>query len=199
MVEPKTGKPEPSTPEVVTYDDHQVITPDHEPLRQAVVPAKPLDPDPVERAEQALSRLEGKFATWMNDDCKKLDGARNEIKSAGLNEKNRQALFRAADDIKGNGRTLGFPEVAPAADSLCRLLEHSPDIERISLPLIEQHVDAIRAIVREHGRHDIKTIATVLTTKLRQVTEEFLVHENRHRPDYLQATASPPLAPGEFF
>jgi hypothetical protein len=31
------------------------------------------------------------------------------------------------------------------------------------------------------------------------VTDEFLAAENRHRPDYLQAISSPPLAPSEPF
>jgi chemotaxis protein histidine kinase CheA len=183
--------------DTVTYSDHQVITPDHQNLRHAVVPAGPLDGDPIARAEKALSRLSGEFADWMNDDCKKLDAARNDIKANGLNEKNREPLFRAADDVKGNARTLGFAEAAPAANSLCRLLEHSPDVARISIALIEQHVDAIRAIVREHDRKDISMIASVLTDRLRQVTEEFLVQENRHRPGYLESTTGPSLAPGE--
>jgi len=189
----------PTKEETVTFADHQVITPDNETLRQAVVPAGPHDGDPIARAEKALSRLSGEFAEWMAKDCKKLDAVRNEIKANGLNENNHEALFRAADDVKGNARTLGFPEAAPAANSLCRLLEHTPDFQRISVALIEQHVDAIRAIVREHDRKDIATIASVLTSRLRQVTEEFLVQENRHRPDYLESTASPSLAPGESF
>jgi hypothetical protein len=42
-------------------------------------------------------------------------------------------------------------------------------------------------------------IARALTSKLRQVTDEFLAAENKHRPDYLKAISSPPLAPGEQF
>ena len=189
----------PKPPEVVNFSDHQVIKPDIQALRNAVVPGTAFDVNLVERAEKALQRLSGEFAEWMNDDCKKLDAARADIKANGLNDTNRADMFRAADDIKGNARTLGFPEAAPAADSLCRLLEHTPDINRIPIDVVEQHVDAIRAIVREYGRKDIKTIANVLTTRLRQVTEEFLVQENRHRPDYLATVAGPPLAPGDSY
>ncbi len=35
----------------------------------------------------------------------------------------REALFRAAHDIKGQAATLGFPLAAAVADSLCRLIE----------------------------------------------------------------------------
>ena len=57
----------------------------------------------------------------------------------------------------------------------------------------------MRAIVREHARPDIAAIAAALTGKLRAVTDEFLVKENRHRPDVLKTIQSPTLAPGESF
>ena len=53
----------------------------------------------------------------------------------------------------------------------------------------------MRAIVREHARADIAAIAAALTGKLRAVTDEFLVDENRHRPDVLKAIRSPRWRP----
>jgi hypothetical protein len=191
------SQPKPDAPDTVTYFDHQVITPDHAPLRQALVPAAPGDSDPIARAELALTKLSGDFGDWMAQDCARLDAARLEVKANGLDRQNRETLFHVSDDIKGTAATLGYAEAAPVADSLCRLLEHTPDIKRIPLQLVEQHVDAIRAIVREHNRGDIASVAAVLTGRLRQVTEEFLAFENRHRPEYLQAIASPVLAPGD--
>ena len=44
-------------------------------------------------------------------------------------------LFRAAHDIKGEASTFGFPAVAGVAESLCRLIEHTPDMQRIPLTL----------------------------------------------------------------
>jgi hypothetical protein len=86
--------------------------------------------------------------------------------------------------------------VAGAADSLCRLLEHTPEFARIPMPLVDQHVDAVRAIIREYGRRDLPEIARTLTARLREVTDEFLKHENSFRPDYLENIFAPPLAPG---
>jgi len=51
-----------------------------------------------------------------------------------------------------------FPAIASAADSLCRLIEYSPEAARIPSTLIDQHVDAVRAIHREHARSDAKTL-----------------------------------------
>jgi hypothetical protein len=116
-----------------------------------------------------------------------------------MTQQTRQELFLSAHDVKGDSGTFGFPAVVPAAESLCRLLEHTPDLTRIPLAIVNQHVDAVRAIVREYAREDIREIAHALTSRLRQVTDEFLMAENRHRPDYLKAISAPTLAPAEQF
>jgi len=46
----------------------------------------------------------------------------------GFTEKTHAELFRAAHDIKGEAATFGYPAVVGAADSLCRLLEHTPSM-----------------------------------------------------------------------
>jgi hypothetical protein len=185
-------------PDVITYGDHEMITPDTLNLRKTVHPGQPGDPDPVVGAEKALALLSVEFSSWMDEECARLDAARHRVKQNGFSAENHQELFLAAHDIKGDGYTFGFPEVAPAAESLCRLIEHSPDHSRIPLPLIDQHVDAVRAIVREYQRPDIVAVATNLTAKLRTVTDEFLIAENHDRPDILKMIKSPGLAPGEF-
>ena len=189
----------PSKPDVVTYGDHELITPDTRKLRKMLRAALPGEADPVARAEAALAAISGDFSQWMHDECARLDAARRKVREQGLSRQTRQELFLASHDVKGDSGTLGYPEVGAAADSLCRLLEHTPNLTRIPLAIIDQHVDAVRAIVREHGRADISAIAAALTSKLRIVTDEFLVKENRHRPDVLKAIQSPALVPGESF
>jgi HPt (histidine-containing phosphotransfer) domain-containing protein len=189
----------PSKPNVVTYGDHEIITPDTRKLRKLLRPALPGEEDPVARAEEALVTISGDFSEWMLDECARLDAARRKVRDMGLSKQTRQELFLAAHDVKGDSGTLGYPEVAAAADSLCRLLEHTPDVTKIPLAIVDQHVDAVRAIVREHQRPDVAAMAAALTTKLRAVTDEFLVKENRHRPDVLKAIQSPALVPGESF
>ena len=149
------------------------------------------------RAEQALAQLSSEFSGWMDEECERLDRARAEVKAKGFNATTHEALFHAAHDIKGEAATFGYPWVASLADSLCRLIEHTPEMTRISLTLVDQHVDAVRAIIRESSRADIATIADALTERLREVTDEFLAHENRDRPDYLAGIVAPPIVPGE--
>jgi len=184
---------------VVTYGDYEMITPDNSKLRKLLRPALPGEPDPVARAEEALAAISGDFPDWMHDECARLDAARRKVGEDGLSKQTRDELFLAAHDVKGDSGTLGYPEVRPAAESLCRLLEHTPDLTKIPLEIIDQHVDAVRAIVREHSRSDVAEIAAALTSKLRAVTDEFLVKENRHRPEVLKTIQGPTLAPNEPF
>lgn len=187
-------------PTTASFPDHEIITPPNKLAKamRKVTVSIPGD-DPVERAEKALSKLSGEFATWMFKECERLDAARQAVKKSGFGKKTLDELFHAAHDIKGDAATFGYPAVSPAAESLCRVLEHSPDASRIPIALVDQHVDAIRAIVREYARPDAEQIATSLTRSLWTVTEEFLTRENKHRPEYLEGVLSPPLAPGDNF
>ena len=183
-------------PSVATYADHELITPPHR-LRKAVTAAvEGDDDDPVARAEAALVELSSEFADWMRAECERLETARQAFVGTGMTKRAYDELFRAAHDIKGEAVTFGYPEAAGVAESLCRLLEHTPEIERIPLKLIDQHVDAVRAITREHARPDLSFVAGALVQKLRDVTDEFLKRENGFRPDYLESIFSPSLAPG---
>jgi HPt (histidine-containing phosphotransfer) domain-containing protein len=182
------------TPAVATFADHEVITPSN-PLRKAVGPVVDPQDDPVARAEQALAQLSGEFAGWMQSECERLEAARQNIKRNGFNKKSHDELFRAAHDIRGEAATFGYPEVAGTADSLCRLVEHTPEMARIPLALVDQHVDAVRAIVRDYGRADLPAIAAALTQRLREVTDEFIKAENSDRPDLLESIFGPSLVP----
>jgi HPt (histidine-containing phosphotransfer) domain-containing protein len=182
-------------PSVATFADHEVITPPHA-LRKAVAPAGAADDDPVARAEAALLQLSSEFAEWMQSECERLETARRDVGQQGFNEQTHQELFRAAHDIKGEAATFGFPVAAGVAESLCRLLEHTPEIGRIPIELVNQHVDAVRAITREYARPNAAETAGALTLRLREVTDDFLRQENEFRPDYLDSIFSPPLVPG---
>jgi HPt (histidine-containing phosphotransfer) domain-containing protein len=168
----------PSKPDltsVKTFADHEVITPPNR-LQGAVGRAIDGD-DPVARAEAALAQLSSEFSGWMNDECEQLDSARHDVHQNGMAALPGEALFRSAHDIKGQAATLGFPLVADVAGSLCKLLEEAPDPTRIPLALIDQHVDAVRAIIREHGHARAEVVAAALTRTLRQVCDDFLASQ----------------------
>jgi len=184
------------TAAVATFGDHEVITPENRLRKVASVrPLMPGEEDPVTRAENALAELSSEFGAWMESECERLDNARHKIIEGGFTKSNKDALFHAAHDLKGEAATFGYPAVAAAADSLCRLIEHTPDVTRIPLKLLDQHVDAVRAIYREYARSDAEELAAQLTGKLREVTDEFLIYENRDRPEVLEQIVGPSIAP----
>lgn len=191
--------PRKDTAAVATYGDHEVITPENK-LRH-VVSERPLGPgedDPVARAEKALAELSTEFSSWMEAECERLDKARHTVTRNRFTKANKEALFHAAHDIKGEAATFGYPAVAAAADSLCRLIEYTPDPNRIPLKLVDQHVDAVRAIFREYARSDAKELAASLTNKLREVTDDFLVRENKDRPEVIEqiiGSSAPSIVP----
>lgn len=186
------------TPIVTSHGDYEVIQPPHK-LNKAVTKVKPGTPidDPVARAEAALADLSTEFNAWMETECERLLQARTKLKSIGVSDATRDELFRAAHDIKGEAETFGFPLAGKVGDSLCRLIEHSPDFALVPMALIDQHVDAVRAIIREAKQANADAKAAELTARLRQVTDDFLAHENRHRPEYLDGILAPSIAPDD--
>jgi chemotaxis protein histidine kinase CheA len=180
------GKP--IEPMVATFKDHEVITPPNR-LKSAIGHAVAGD-DPVARAEAALAELSSQFSDWMDAECDALDRARRGAQEAGMASPQRAALFRAAHDIKGQAATFGFPLVAAVAESLCVVIEETRDPRRIPNALIDQHVDAMRAIIREHTHPLAQTLADELTRRLRELSEEFLAREGKGAP-----VESPPIAP----
>jgi len=187
---------EKDTSAVTTYADHEVITVENK-LRKAVSyrPYSPGEEDPVMRAERALAQLSGEFGSWMESECDRLDKARVAIGLNGFTKQTTETLFHAAHDIKGEVATFGFPAVAAAADSLCRLIEYTPDMTQIPMRLVDQHVDAVRAIYREYARSDAKELAGILTARLREVTDEFLMHQNTGRPEVIEQIKGPSIVP----
>ena len=96
------------TTAIVTYGDHEIITPENK-LSVAVskTPGQSGD-DPIARAEKALADLSTQFASWMDAECDRLDKARLEL-AKNPDASSKDVLFHAAHDIKGEAATFGFP------------------------------------------------------------------------------------------
>ena len=191
------AKEKPGTIQVNSFGDHHVITQPNS-LRKALlrVPESDLD-DPVGRAEKALAGLSGEFKNWMTIEADRLSAAHAVVLRDGFTTDNREELFRAAHDIKGDAATFGFPSAGATAESLCRIIEHAPDLDLVPAELITHHINAIQAIVRERTKLDTATMASKLSTQLRGVADEFLLKVNRDRPEHLEAILAPSIIPAE--
>jgi HPt (histidine-containing phosphotransfer) domain-containing protein len=183
--------------EIKTFADHHVITQPN-PLQKLLrrVAAEDLD-DPVARAEKALAGLSGEFKNWMSIEADRLSAAHATILKNGFMDGTCEELFRAAHDIKGDAATFGYPSAGAAAESLCRIIEHAPDLDKVPSDLIAHHVNAIQAIVRERTKLDTVSTASELSRQLRGLADEYLTDANRDRPEHLEAILAPSIAPRE--
>jgi HPt (histidine-containing phosphotransfer) domain-containing protein len=197
MAKEKPGTQKSAALQIKSFADHHVITQPN-PLRKVLlrVPESDLD-DPVGRAEKALAGLSGEFKNWMTIEADRLSAAHAVVLREGFTVENREELFRAAHDIKGDAATFGFPSAAAAAESLCRIIEHAPDLAQVPEDLITHHINAVQAIVRERTKLDTAVMASRLSRQLRGVADEFLLKVNRDRPEHLEAILAPSIVPAE--
>jgi HPt (histidine-containing phosphotransfer) domain-containing protein len=191
------AKPKPADIEIKSFADHHVITQPN-PLRKVLrrVAEEDLD-DPVARAEKALAGLSGEFKNWMTVESDRLAAAYAAVLKDGFNDVTSEELFRAAHDIKGDAATFGFPSAAAAAESLCRVIEHAPELGEVPPHLIAHHINAIQAIVSERTKLDTVTTANELSRKLRGVADQYLMQVNRDRPEHLEAILAPSIVPAD--
>jgi hypothetical protein len=188
-------KDKPAAIEIKAFADHHVITQPN-PLRKVLrrVGEKDLD-DPVARAEKALAGLSGEFKNWMAVEADRLSSAHAVILNEGFTQASCGELFRAAHDIKGDAVTFGFPSAGAAAESLCRILEHAPNLDKVPSDLIAHHINAIQAIVRDRTKLDTVSMAGELSRQLRGITDAYLTQANHDRPEHLEAIRAPGIAP----
>ena len=108
-----------------------------------------IDASAIARAEEALKALSAQFDQWLKDEIVKLEGCKATIQAEGFNEKTAEALYFRAHDLKGLGSTYEYPLVTRLAGSLCRLIDSEERRNTAPWPLVDAHIEAIRAVVRD--------------------------------------------------
>jgi HPt (histidine-containing phosphotransfer) domain-containing protein len=190
-------KEKPPALNVKAYASHHVITQPN-PLRKVLRRVHDQDrDDPVARAEKALAGLSGEFKSWMLVEADRLSAAHARVLKDGFTDGNSEILFRAAHDIKGDAATFGYPSAAAVAESLCRIIEHAPDLDNVPSELILHHVNAVQAIVHDHTKLESTKVASELSRRLRKVADDYLMQVNRNRPEHLDAIMAPSIVPGD--
>lgn len=181
---PGTGTPAPRPARIERKEGHEVIEPPVS-LRHAIdrSPVVGFDHEAIARAEKALADLSANFPAWMGDEVAALLAARAHARVLHFAPAATLALFHAAHDIKGEAETLGYPLAGAAAASLCRLIEGATGSDRLPAALVDQHVDAIRALVRERDAPGAAATGRRLVERLNEVVL-----------DYLGRIAPPPAA-----
>ncbi|ADZ70080.1 Hpt domain-containing protein [Polymorphum gilvum] len=155
---------------------YEIVTPPTD-LRKKVRVLSPREAakfDPVKAAEAALECLSSHFDSWMGKEVDDLFSAWSAIQADGMDKAHLQTLYQAAHNIKGQAQTLGYPLVGSVAANFCHLIESIADSQDLPLPLVGQHVEAIRAMVAENARDDANRTGVALLARLKDVTEDYL-------------------------
>lgn len=135
-----------------------------------------LDPAVIAKAEAALQGLSSNFAEWLNDEIAKLAAARQAIRSHGLTAESAERLYLRAHDLKGLGGTYGFPLITRIAGLLCRLIDDKTKRLDVPMDLIDAHIDAIKAAVRDDIKTDDDPAGRALVLELEGRVREFGVN-----------------------
>lgn len=131
-----------------------------------------IDPSAIAKAEAALKSLSSNFAQWLQDEVAKLEQARQRVRAEGATAETMESLYLRAHDLKGLGATYEFPLITRIAASLCKLIDDKEKRMGASMPLIDAHIDAIKAAMRDDIKTDDHPVGKVLVTELeRRVAE----------------------------
>lgn len=133
-----------------------------------------LDPAAIAKAEAALKSLSGNFAQWLQDEITKLETARQAIRTDGMTPATVESLYLRAHDLKGLGTTYGFPLITRIAASLCVLTDDAEKRTHAPMALVDAHIDAIRAAVRDDIKSDEHPVGRVLAEELEARVAEAL-------------------------
>ena len=125
-----------------------------------------IDPSAIAKAEAALKSLSGNFAQWLNDEVVKLDAARQRVRDEGVTAETMETLYLRAHDLKGLGTTYEFPLITRIGASLCRLIDDKDKRLTVSMPLVDAHIDGIKAAVRDDIKTDEHPVGRVLIEEL---------------------------------
>ena len=143
----------------------QVIRPPN-PLRAKVGGFGGIDADAIAKAEAALKAMSAQFGQWLKDEIVKLDQAQADIRAKGYTPETAEALYVRAHDLKGLGSTYQYPLVTRLAGSLCRLMDDTDRRMQAPAAILDAHIDAIRAVVRDQIQTDDHPVGRVLSETL---------------------------------
>jgi chemotaxis protein histidine kinase CheA len=125
-----------------------------------------IDPAAIAKAEAALKSLASNFTQWLADEINKLDAARQQVRTDGATAETMENLYLRAHDLKGLGTTYGYQLITRIAGSLCRLIDDKEKRATTSLELVDAHIDAIKAAIRDDIKSDEHPVGRVLVEEL---------------------------------
>lgn len=125
-----------------------------------------INAEAIAKAEQALQAMSSQFGQWLQDEIVKLDLAQADIRTSGYNTTTAEVLYFRAHDLKGLGTTYQYPLVTRLAGSLCKMMDDPAKRMAAPIVLLDAHIDAIKAVVRDEIKTDNHPVGKVLAETL---------------------------------
>ncbi len=133
-----------------------------------------IDASAIARAEEALKAMSNQFGQWLQDEIDKLDKAQADIRAKGFTPETAEGLYFRAHDLKGLGATYQYPLVTRMAGSLCKMLDDPAKRMTAPMVVLDAHIDAIRAVVRDGIQTDDHPTGRILAETLEAKVAEHL-------------------------
>lgn len=114
-------------------------------LRAKLKAGSPKVVDPLAAADSAMEQLTANCELWVLDEIEKLQLAREAFAKSPKAAKRLTEITRSAVDLKGLAVPAGYIQVHAFVSSLVTLLTAPGNHAAAQVPLVEAHVDAIRA------------------------------------------------------
>ncbi|MBM3567650.1 MAG: hypothetical protein FJX46_02720 [Alphaproteobacteria bacterium] len=93
----------------------------------------------------------------------------------------RQRIFDAAHEIRGQSGTFGYPLATAVADTLCKYLDGKTDLAADDIQLCLLHVNALLAVFRENLRGEGGKIGDELREMLHLLIRRHKVEDGKAR------------------
>jgi hypothetical protein len=149
----------------IVADDCEIISVPNRLLMKVGPDFKSSGAAAVARAEKAMQLLSANFGEWLEQEVAALEQVRATLKQDGLTTDVMSLLSVRALDLKGLGATYHHPLVTRIGGSLFKLLDENA-VADIPVNLIDAHVDAVRAIVRNQIRDAAHPVGLALVMEL---------------------------------
>ncbi|MGO4410122.1 MULTISPECIES: Hpt domain-containing protein [unclassified Brevundimonas] len=133
-----------------------------------------IDANAIAKAEEALKAMSAQFGQWLQDEIVKLDQAQADIRTKGYTPETAEGLYFRAHDLKGLGSTYQYPLVTRIAGSLCRMMDDADKRMQAPVAILDAHIDAIRAVVRDEIQTDDHPTGRALAETLEARVAEHL-------------------------
>lgn len=128
--------------------------------------------DDLTRAERAVAQVLTKYPNLLGDEVTKLVAAWAEAPE-GLTSDTVAPVFAVAHELAGYGQTFGYPLVTILARSLCRLLTMG-DLHRDRMAtVVDAHIAALSAVIRNRLQGDGGETGLALAAGLDQAISKF--------------------------